>query len=338
MIRNQWYVILESKEVKTGKPVGVTRLGEKLVLWRDKYGKVSCIKDRCAHLGASLCLGKISEQGNLACPFHAFEFDATGQCTYIPSIGRAGTPPKAMRVDAYPVHEAHEWIWIYWGEPEGEVKPPVYFDLDETMSYSGYQEVWRTHYSRMVENQMDVMHLPFVHYDSIGRGGKVVVDGPIVKLNNDIIQMWVYNRVDDGTPPKRAEELPEPTRPPFLEFIFPNIWQNRISDEMRIVVAFVPIDEDNGMFYLRQYQGFVRIPVLRNLVNFLAVLASKHIANQDKRVVQTQLPNKTGLRNGDKFVQGDRIILTYRRRREELMREAQTQTDQQPVFPVEKLN
>ena len=31
MIPNQWYAILDSGEIKTGKPVGVTRLGEKLV-------------------------------------------------------------------------------------------------------------------------------------------------------------------------------------------------------------------------------------------------------------------------------------------------------------------
>jgi phenylpropionate dioxygenase-like ring-hydroxylating dioxygenase large terminal subunit len=31
MIRNQWYVVLKSKEVHQGKPVGITRLGEKMV-------------------------------------------------------------------------------------------------------------------------------------------------------------------------------------------------------------------------------------------------------------------------------------------------------------------
>ena len=34
MIRNQWYVLMESKQVKD-RPVGVTRMGEKLVFWRD---------------------------------------------------------------------------------------------------------------------------------------------------------------------------------------------------------------------------------------------------------------------------------------------------------------
>ena len=36
MIRNQWYAVLESKEVPKGKLIGVTRLGEKLVFWRKK--------------------------------------------------------------------------------------------------------------------------------------------------------------------------------------------------------------------------------------------------------------------------------------------------------------
>ncbi len=39
MIRNQWYAILESSEVRRGKPVGVTRMGEKLVAWRNRRAK-----------------------------------------------------------------------------------------------------------------------------------------------------------------------------------------------------------------------------------------------------------------------------------------------------------
>jgi phenylpropionate dioxygenase-like ring-hydroxylating dioxygenase large terminal subunit len=158
-----------------------------------------------------------------------------------------------------------------------------------------------------------------VHHNTIGSGGRVVVDGPIVTLEDDVIRMWVYNRIDDGTPPRKPVELPTPTRPPFLEFIFPNIWQNRISEDMRIFVAFVPIDEEHGMFYLRQYQRMVRLPPFRELFNWLSIFANRYIANQDKRVVSTQLPKKTMLRNDEKFLQGDRIILTYRRRRQELL-------------------
>lgn len=318
MIRNQWYVVLDSKEVPRGKLVGVTRLGEKLVFWRDSQGKVVCLADRCPHLGASLCTGK-HHGDRIACPFHAFEFDASGQCRYIPALGRNGVPPKAMRVLSYPTHEAQRLIWIWWGEPRENLPAPRWFDIDQSFAFSGYRQLWPVHYSRMIENQMDVMHLPHVHTSTIGRGRRVVVDGPIVTLEDDVIRMWVYNRLDDGSPPRKPEELPQPNRPPFLEFAFPNIWQNRITDDMRIFVAFVPIDDEHSMFYLRYYQRFIRAPVLRKWVAWLGAQGSRYIGNQDLRVVSTQLPKRTSLRSGEKFVQGDRIILTYRRRREELI-------------------
>ncbi|MDI6695252.1 MAG: hypothetical protein QME21_09410 [Anaerolineales bacterium] len=37
IIRNQWYVLLESDEVRE-KPVGVTRMGEKMVFWKSLPG------------------------------------------------------------------------------------------------------------------------------------------------------------------------------------------------------------------------------------------------------------------------------------------------------------
>ena len=261
--------------------------------------------------------------------FHAFEFDADGKCQYIPSLGKATVPPKAMQVRSYPTYEAHGLIWIFWGQAEAGLQPPAWFDIDASFSYSGYHDRWPVHYSRMVENQMDVQHLPFIHIDTIGRGNKVVVDGPLVTLENDLIRMWVFNRVDDGTPPRKAGQLPPPTRPAFLEFRFPNTWQNRISDSVRIFVAFVPIDEENGMFYMRFYQKIVRVPLLRAVFNWVGVLGSRHIANQDKRVVSGQFPKKSGLDIGEKFVQGDRVILTYRRRRQELIEQARNRAEQQ---------
>ena len=42
MIRNQWYGILESNEVRRGQVIGVVRLGEKLAVWRGEDGQVAC--------------------------------------------------------------------------------------------------------------------------------------------------------------------------------------------------------------------------------------------------------------------------------------------------------
>ena len=115
MIRNQWYVVLESNEVRT-RPIGITRLGENLVFWRDQAGVVSAAVDRCPHRGVALSVGKVLD-GQLQCPFHGFEFDASGKCTLIPANGRNGVIPNALQLNTYPTYEAHGLIWLWWGTP-----------------------------------------------------------------------------------------------------------------------------------------------------------------------------------------------------------------------------
>ena len=63
--------LMESKQVKD-KPVGVTRMGEKLVFWRDGKGNVACLRDKCPHRGVELSTGQVVN-GHIQCPFHGFE-------------------------------------------------------------------------------------------------------------------------------------------------------------------------------------------------------------------------------------------------------------------------
>jgi phenylpropionate dioxygenase-like ring-hydroxylating dioxygenase large terminal subunit len=108
-----------------------------------------------------------------------------------------------------------------------------------------------------------------------------------------------------------------------LGFIFPNLWQNYISPDARVMAAFVPVDEAHTILYLRFYQRFIRLPILRDIVNRLAMPFNLRIAHQDRRVVVTQEPKASGLTIGEKLIQGDRPIVEYRRRRQELIEEAQ---------------
>ena len=64
MIPNQWYVVLDSGQVRY-LPVGVTRMGEKLVFWRYHAGRVSCLRDRCVHRGVALSEGKVLDRALL---------------------------------------------------------------------------------------------------------------------------------------------------------------------------------------------------------------------------------------------------------------------------------
>jgi phenylpropionate dioxygenase-like ring-hydroxylating dioxygenase large terminal subunit len=323
MIRNQWYVILESSEVKPGKMLGVTRMGERLLMWRDASGQVVCMHDICPHRGAQLSKGKIIHD-HIQCPFHGFEFDHTGQCTLIPANGKQSIVPKVFQASTYPTSEDHGFIRIWWGESIPELPPVYFFDfIGADMSYATLRDHWKTHYSRAIENQLDVVHLPFIHHNTIGRGHRTLVDGPVYEIMHDkpgyyLLNLWVYNRVDDGAPPRKASEMSAPTRRPFLQFIFPNLWQNWISDDIRIVIAFAPIDDENTMMYIRYYQNTVRIPILREITHGIGNLANLIIERQDKRVVETQLPKRSGLHIGEKMIQGDGPVIGYRRLREEL--------------------
>ena len=322
MIRNQWYVVLESNEVGN-KPVGVTRMGEKLVFWRDGSGQVACAVDRCPHRGAALSSGEIVH-GHLQCPFHGFEYDASGACVLIPANGRNGVIPAAMRLQRYPTHEEHGYIWIWWGEGEPS-EPPIFFDnIDDSFFFGSAHDPWEAHYSRVIENQLDVVHLPFVHRNSIGRGNRTVIDGPLVRWEGDkMLYTYVFNRVDDGTPPRKPGDIRlEEARSVHLEFIMPNLWQNYISEDVRIVAAFVPVDDEHTLLYLRFYQRFLKAPVLGKLVAKLAMPFNLRVAHEDRRVVQTQEPKPSGLKIGEVLIQGDLPIIEYRRRRAALQTQA----------------
>lgn len=325
MIPNQWYVLMESKQVKD-KPVGVTRMGEKLVFWRDGTGKISCLRDKCPHRGVELSKGQVVH-GNLQCPFHGFEYDPSGRCVLIPANGRNTPVPKAIRAHSYPTYEAHGFIWVWWGEsPPENLQPPRFFDnVGREFSYATIYDPWATHYSRVIENQLDVMHLPFIHKATIGRSVGPVVDGPGIEwAADDMFRIYLFNRQDDGTLPRKPGEVPvpHPTKDFRLEFIFPNLWQNYLGEQARVVAAFVPVDEGHTLLYLRFYQKFLPVPVLRDLVNWAAMPFNLRIAHEDRRVVETHQPQPSGLRIGEKMIQGDRPIVEYRRRREELIEAA----------------
>jgi phenylpropionate dioxygenase-like ring-hydroxylating dioxygenase large terminal subunit len=318
MIYNQWYVILESSELKRKKPLKIKRLNQHLALWRDEKGEVACIADQCCHRGASLSCGKVV-QGALACPFHGFQFDKSGKVKFIPANGRIKGVPETMKVKGYTTFEAHGLIWLWWGDEEKRTLQPFFFSELDGFSYSSLRDPWKVHYSRAIENQLDVVHLPFVHGSTIGRGNKTLVNGPVVVREGDLLTFYVNNVKDDGqTIPLKADEIIDYKRLFSLQFHYPNIWQNFISDKTRAFAAFVPVDEENTIVYIRYYQRLIRIPLLRELFNYLGKVSSLIILRQDKRVVETQLPVKSENGMNERLIMGDKPIIEYRKHRQYL--------------------
>ena len=319
MIQNMWYAVLNSKQVKKGRLIGVTRFSEKLVFWRDQ-AEVYCIYDKCCHRGASLCAGKQNED-HVECPFHGFLYDGSGKVVRIPANGKDAKVAENYRVHAYHARDAYGFIWVWYGDFDAVLPEIPFFDeLKTGFSYGEISENWNVHYTRAIENQLDVVHLPFVHKTTIGKGNKTLVNGPVVKWNENRMTFYVKNELDQGQKPQKPAEVPEYEKLFHLQLQMPNIWQNIISDQLRIFAAFVPVDEENTRIYLRFYQGFIRVPVLKQLVNALSAVTNRVILHQDRRVVLTQLPKKSEFSMKENLVQGDLPILEFRKRRDLLKR------------------
>jgi phenylpropionate dioxygenase-like ring-hydroxylating dioxygenase large terminal subunit len=319
MIYNQWYIILESKELKKNKPLRVMRFNEQLSLWRDENNDVCCISDKCCHRGVSLSCGRIVN-GRLECPFHGFQYDKSGKVRIIPANGKNRPVPETMKVRSYKTFEDYGFIWLWWGENNKNPEKPFFFKELKDFSYSSLKDHWNVHYSRAIENQLDVVHLPFVHKTTIGRGNKTLVNGPVVIREKELITFYVNNIVDDGkTVPLKPDEIINYKNLFHLQFHYPNIWQNFISDKIRAFAAFVPVDEENTIIYIRYYQALIKIPLLRELMNYIGKISSRIILRQDKRVVITQLPKKSEFKIDEHLIMGDRPIIEYRKHRQELI-------------------
>ncbi len=323
MIPNQWYAILESNEIKKSRIIGVTRMGERMVAWRNLEGNLSVMVDKCPHRGVAISAGKLIGDC-IQCPFHGFEYDTTGACTLVPANGKNAEPPKALHVQSYPVREEHGFVYIWWGSPRVEYPPVPWFEsIPDTMVYATLKDHWACHYSRAIENQLDVVHLPFIHHNTIGRGNRTLVNGPIATEEkhwpgDHLLNLWVYNELDQGQKPKKVTEMVKPERRPFLQFRYGNIWQNWIANSLRVVIAFAPIDNENTLMYLRYYHT-VRMPVLRQLMGLIGSLSNLVIERQDRRVVITQRPFRPDLGIGEILVQGDSPIVLYRKIRRALI-------------------
>ena len=85
LLRRYWHPVAVARELTDQQPTRFVRiLGEDLVLFRDRSGRVGLIADHCAHRGASLLYGRVEERG-IACAYHGWLYDTQGHCLETPA-------------------------------------------------------------------------------------------------------------------------------------------------------------------------------------------------------------------------------------------------------------
>ena len=167
-----WYHAAWSDEV-ADKPLGRTLLDQPVVLFRDAGGAARALADRCAHRATPLRLGEVTPAG-LQCGYHGVTFDGSGRCTLIPGQDAI---PEAMCVRSYPILERQQILWIWMGDPKRADEALLAVDfpwLDDQVNWPHVYDVYEIEagYELLVDNLMDLTHLPFIHRATIGGGNQ----------------------------------------------------------------------------------------------------------------------------------------------------------------------
>jgi len=184
---NGWFQVAYSDELEISGVMPLEYFGTQLVLFRDAEGAAHVLDAYCPHLGAHLAYGGVVVDNCIRCPFHAWRFNAEGQCVEVPYANKI--PPLA-RLDAWPVYEANGLIMVYH---HMEKKPPVYAlpELDEYGS-NGWTEYtrrrWkvRTHNQEMAENGVDSAHFKYVHGTPEQPQTRAEIDGHIFRVRSPV--------------------------------------------------------------------------------------------------------------------------------------------------------
>ena len=216
-----------------------TWMGENIVVWCDENGRV-CVADAyCPHLGSNLgpAAGGRIRGGRLVCPFHGFEYDATGQCVATPYAD----PPRAARLRVFEIQEIAGLVFAWWGIEGREPQWGLATDLADQTGWSDLSV--RTlrfpgHPQETTENSVDLSHLRYVHrYGSVDRVGDVSVDGAYLRSDFDFKSMRRIARI---VPFKL--DISTKTHIFGLGYSFVEIREKSIGMDMRLWVLATPVD------------------------------------------------------------------------------------------------
>ncbi len=165
-IPNGWFAVAFSRDLQVGEVKRIRYFERDLVLFRTREGHPKVLDAYCSHLGAHLAEGGRVVGETIRCPFHAWQYDGSGQCVSIPYCKRI--PPQA-RVNGWEVHESNHMIFV-WHHAEG--KPPYWQVPDmpelhdpEWSEPRVFELEVNVHMQDMAENNCDPIHFQYVHGD-----------------------------------------------------------------------------------------------------------------------------------------------------------------------------
>ena len=160
-LRSFWQPVFKADALEPGRPQRIHIMDEWFTLYRGEGGSPYLVEDRCPHRGTQLSLGWV-EGECIRCFYHGWMYDGSGACVEQPAEKEAFA--AKIRLRAYPVEEYLGLVFAYLGE--GDAPPlPRYPELeDESIGPLMVRPADAPcNYFQRVENDVDEVHVQFVH-------------------------------------------------------------------------------------------------------------------------------------------------------------------------------
>lgn len=161
-----WHCLGMADDYRDGKLHTLNIFGTRLVAFANEQGTISILNAHCPHMGADLSQGELVD-GRVVCPFHHWQFEASGRCAEIPYCKRI--PPKA-KTRSWQTCEVNRLLFV-WNNPEGNppaagVEIPYLPEIDSAEWDSDWHldtMVIETNPRELVDNLADAQHFGPVH-------------------------------------------------------------------------------------------------------------------------------------------------------------------------------
>jgi phenylpropionate dioxygenase-like ring-hydroxylating dioxygenase large terminal subunit len=268
-LSDYWYVACESAALDA-RPLGLSLLGQPLVLFRGDGHRPVALLDRCPHRNVPLSLGSV-RAATLECRYHGWRFDAQGSCVHVPHRCGVAAPASAReqsnkaRATRFATREQDGLVWC-WGRPDAEPSHAPYqlapADARDTCLQRSFDYPAGLHAS--LENTIDVPHTAYLHRGLFrARTAQQRVRCTLTRTRSEVLaryegesrpDTWLARVLAPGGGTLEHED----------RFILPSIVrvEYRLGSAARLLSTafFTPLDATHTRLYVRIAYRLGRLP------------------------------------------------------------------------------
>lgn len=302
----QWYAVAWSSELVAGRALARTVLQMDVVLWRSADG-VRCWRDLCIHRGAKLSLGTVRNDC-LVCPYHAWEYNASGRCVRIPAQPDVPPPLKA-RAETFAACERYGMVWVRLDGDASSAPPDFPFgDAPGFRLCHAGPYRFRALGPRVMENFFDVAHLGIVHAGLLGDPQRVEIEDYEVAMTDagpEAGNIRIWQPDPDGTGKPALVTYRYWASAPLTG----GLEKLHNGQRFAILLQVVPVDAEYSEARMVIAMDYGHDVPVEEIVRF-----QDTVALQDKAIVESQRPELLPLDlQAELHLRSDRMAIAYRK-------------------------